>query len=308
MTLCGLHVPVVTPFTAAGRVDAGSLERLARRCLDAGAEGLVALATTGEGGLLDEGERRQVLEVCRAVTIEYGAILTVGAGTMGTEESIAQARERAAMADALLVVVPYYLRPTDEGVIDHFAAVGKAVDVPLIAYDIPYRTGKRLELDSLLRLLDLECVAGVKHCPGAIGHDTLRLLAARTGKAVLCGDDAYVHPMMLLGAAGAVTASACLVPDAYAALAGDLTPGCGRNTELHDALLPLVDALFSEPSPSVLKAVLAETGVIEHPHVRAPLHAPAPGTVSRARACLEAVEEISGRPRRPRPRRAAGRR
>ncbi|GAA2445311.1 4-hydroxy-tetrahydrodipicolinate synthase [Actinomadura vinacea] len=290
MTFCGLHVPVVTPFTASGRVDVRSLERLARRCLDAGAAGLVALATTGEGGLLDQGERCQVLEVCRAVTIEYGALLTVGAGTMGTEESIAQARERAALADALLVVVPYYLRPSDEGVIDHFAAVSAAVDVPVLAYDIPYRTGKRLTAEAALRLLALDGVAGLKYCPGAIDHDTLVLLSTRTGKGVLCGDDAFVYPMLQMGATGGITASACLAPEAYAAMAEAVRTGnTARAQALHNALLPMVDALFSEPSPAVLKAALAELGLIDDPFVRAPLHAPRAEPVARAISAARSI-------------------
>ncbi|WP_202125050.1 dihydrodipicolinate synthase family protein, partial [Actinomadura physcomitrii] len=126
----GIHASLVTPFTRSGEVDAKSLERLAVHCLEQGADGLVALGTTGEAALLTAEERRTVVEVCRAVSIEHGAPLTVGAGTMGTADTIRKAREHAAYADALLVVVPYYLRPSDDGVIDHFAAVGAAVDVP----------------------------------------------------------------------------------------------------------------------------------------------------------------------------------
>ncbi|MCP9982066.1 dihydrodipicolinate synthase family protein [Actinomadura madurae] len=137
----GIHASLVTPFTRSGEVDAKSLERLAVHCLDNGADGLVALGTTGEAALLSAAERRTVLEVCRAVSLEHGTPLTVGAGTMGTEDSIRQARERAPLADALLVVVPYYLRPSDEGVVDHFAAVGAAVDVP--SSPTTCRTGRR---------------------------------------------------------------------------------------------------------------------------------------------------------------------
>ncbi|QXJ23545.1 dihydrodipicolinate synthase family protein [Actinomadura graeca] len=286
----GIHASLVTPFTRAGEVDAKSLERLAVHCLDGGASGLVALGTTGEAPMLGPAEQRTVLEVCRAVSIEHGTPLIVGAGTAGTEDSIRQARERAPLADALLVVVPYYLRPSDEGVLDHFAAVGSAVDVPLIPYDIPYRTGKHLDSETLLRLLSLDCVAGVKHCPGGIGQDTLALLAAETGKAVLCGDDAYTYPMLQLGASGAIAASACLAPEAYAAMAEASRHGnAARGLTLHNALLPMVDALFAEPSPAVLKACLADAGLIDSPAVRAPLHAPHPATVTRARKALHGL-------------------
>ncbi|MEU5876844.1 dihydrodipicolinate synthase family protein [Spirillospora sp. NPDC047279] len=281
----GVHASLVTPYTLAGEVDVKSLERLARHCLENGASGLVALGTTGEAALLSGAEQRAVLETCRAVSIEHGTPLIVGAGTAGTEDSIRQARERHHLADALLVVVPYYLRPTDRGVIDHFEAVGAAVDVPLIPYNIPYRTGKHLSADALLALLDLDCVAGVKHCPGTLDQDTLHLLAAAPGKAVLAGDDAYLHPMLQLGAAGGITASACLAPAAYAALAEAVRNGNhARALSLHNALLPMVEALFAEPSPAVLKAALADRGLIDDPAVRAPFHAPAPEPVAAALA------------------------
>ncbi|WP_067824867.1 dihydrodipicolinate synthase family protein [Actinomadura kijaniata] len=281
----GIHVALVTPFTSGGGIDAKSLDRLARHCLDHGASGLVALGTTGEGPLLTDAERRTVLDVCRAVAIEYGVPLTVGAGTMGTADTIAQARERALYADALLTVVPYYLRPSDDAVVDHFAAVGAAVDVPLLVYDVPYRTGKHLPAETLLRLLDLDAVTGVKHCPGGIGRDTLALLASGTSKAVLCGDDPYVYPMLRLGAAGAIAASACLAPAAFAAL--DTT--CGPS--LHHTLVPLTEALFAEPSPAVLKACLAARGLIDDPGVRAPMAPPRQENVRRALGALRALDE-----------------
>ncbi|WUI00117.1 dihydrodipicolinate synthase family protein [Spirillospora sp. NBC_00431] len=279
----GIHASLVTPFTRSGEVDAKSLERLALHCLDNGVDGLVALGTTGEAALLSPAEQRTVLEVCRAVSIEFGTPLIIGAGTMGTEDSIRQARERAPLADALLVVVPYYLRPSDDAVVDHFAAVGAAVDVPLIPYNIPYRTGKALSADTLLRILELDCVTGMKHCPGGIDADTLAMLASNPGKWVLCGDDAYIHPMLQLGASGGVAATACLAPSAYASMIDAARRDDAVHARrFHNELLPLVRALFSEPSPSVLKACLAEEGLIDHPAVRTPLHAPRPESVTAA--------------------------
>lgn len=270
-TPSGTHVPLVTPFTPDGRVDAASLERLARHVLDGGADGLVALGTTGEAATLAPDELETVLRVSRAVCDSYGVPLTVGAGTMGTDATIAQARERASYADRLLVVAPYYLRPTEDGVVAHYAAVASAVDVPVLMYNIPYRTGRTLPAEALLRILDLDGVAGMKHCPGGIDADTLVLLA-EAGEKVLCGDDAYAYPMRALGAGGVIAATANLVPSAYAKL--DLA--------MHDRLVPLVDALFSEPSPSVLKACLAARGLIDDPSVRAPFQPPRPETVERA--------------------------
>jgi 4-hydroxy-tetrahydrodipicolinate synthase len=281
----GIHVPLVTPFAANGTVDVPSLERLAHHVLEQGAAGLVALGTTGEAPLLTDAERRTVIDVCRRVSDAHRTPLTVGAGSVGTDESARQAKERAEAADLLLVLVPYYLRPSDEGVVEHFATVGAAAGVPLVVYNIPYRTGKTLRVETLLTLLSAEHVAGVKHCAGAIDADTLTLLANADG--VLGGDDAYLFPMLALGAAGGVAATANVAPAALAAMAssvrtGDLVTARG----LHEGLLPLTRALFAEPSPTVIKAVLAEQGLIAHPFVRSPLRPAATASLGAAMDAL----------------------
>lgn len=293
----GIHVSLVTPFTSAGAVDTRSLERLARHCLEHGASGLVALGTTGEPAMLTPEEQGTVLRVCRKVSDEYGVPLTVGTGSIGTATSVRQAKECADIADALLVVVPYYLRPSDEGVLEHFAAIGAAVDVPLIPYNIPYRTGRTLRTETLLRLLAADYVIGMKHCAGAIDADTLTLLA-RSGPdaAILCGDDAYLYPMLQLGAAGGIIAAANIAPAGYTTMVSAVRAGdTALAGTLHEQLLPLVTALYSEPSPSVLKAALAELGLIDDPAVRAPLRPPLREPVERALAHLSGlVDSRSG--------------
>jgi 4-hydroxy-tetrahydrodipicolinate synthase len=289
----GVHVPLITPFDQDGTVDVHSLERLAHHVLERGADGLVALGTTGEAPLLTGAEARTVLGVCRRVADAHGVPLTVGAGTMGTEDSVREAGERAGYADALLVVVPYYLRPSDEGVVEHFAAVGAAAGVPLLVYNVPYRTGKTLRASTLLSLLAAGHVAGVKHCAGSVDADTLTLLAgaASSGASVLGGDDAYLYPMLALGAAGGITASGNVAPAAFAAMASAVRAGDpGRGRALHEALLPLTRALFGEPSPTVVKAVLAARGMIGHAGVRAPLRPACADSLGRALDALALVD------------------
>jgi 4-hydroxy-tetrahydrodipicolinate synthase len=295
-SLNGIHVSLVTPFTRAGAVDTASLERLARHCLERGAAGLVALGTTGEAAMLTPAEQGAVLRLCRKIGDEHGVPLTVGTGTIGTDSSVRQAVECAEIADALLVVVPYYLRPSDEGVLEHFAAIGAAVDVPLIPYNIPYRTGCAPRPETLLRLLAEDYVAGMKHCPGGIDAGTLDLFAgAGPDAAILCGDDAYLYPMLQLGAAGGITASANIAPAAYAALAGAARAGDARLARaLHDRLLPLVTALFAEPAPAVLKAALAELGLIDDPAVRPPLRPPRREPVAQALTALAGLAGLEG--------------
>ncbi|MCO5968057.1 4-hydroxy-tetrahydrodipicolinate synthase family protein [Actinoallomurus soli] len=287
--LHGIHVPLVTPFGPDGALDVPSLERLADHVLAEGAAGLVVLATTGEAALLTGDERRTVIATCRKISERYGTPLTVGVGTIGTDESVRQAIDRAADADLLLAVVPYYLRPSDEGVRDHFAAIGAAAGVPLILYNIPYRTGKTLRVETLLGLLATPYVAGIKHCAGAIDADTLTLLAE--GRGVLGGDDAFLYPLLHLGAAGGITASANVAPAAFTAMADAVRDGAApRARELHSALLPLVNALFAEPSPSVIKAVLAERGLIADATVRSPLRPPTAASLTTALERLRVLE------------------
>lgn len=271
----GLLVPLVTPFDARGEVDLASLERLALEALDAGADGLVALATTAEASSLDDRERAAVLGVCSAVCADRGAPLVVGAGTNDTRSTIARHEALAGVAGvvASLAVVPYYVRPSEAGVVAHFRTVAERSPVPLVLYDIPYRTGRRLGSAALLELADDPRVAGVKHAVGAVDEDTLVLLAgAPSGFSVLAGDDLFLAPLLLLGAAGGITASAHLETERFAALvraarAGDAA-AARREAE---ALLPLVRDLFSQPSPAVLKRRLFEAGRIATPAVRLPL-------------------------------------
>ncbi|MCY9786118.1 4-hydroxy-tetrahydrodipicolinate synthase [Nocardiopsis sp. EMB25] len=284
----GIHVPLVTPFAANGEVDAASLERLARHCLEEGAAGLVALGTTGESAMLTAREREAVLEVCRRVSDDHGTPLTVGVSGMGTATTVEQAREHDRWADRLMVVVPYYLRPTDEGVMTHFEAVVDAVRAPVIVYNVPHRTGKALTTGTLATLLSMEGVGAVKHCAGAIDQGTLELLALDVDADVLTGDDALIHPMLGLGAAGAISTTANIAPGHYRRL-HDLVRGqdTAAALELHNALLPLVSTVFAEPNPTVVKAALSEIGLIDEPTVRAPLCQADPQLVSDAVAVFK---------------------
>jgi 4-hydroxy-tetrahydrodipicolinate synthase len=244
----GLHVPLVTPFDERGAVDLAALERLAEEVLDGGADGLVALATTAEASSLDEREHDAVLAVCARVAVDRGAALIVGAGTNDTRTTIAR---HAALADvegvtASLAVVPYYVRPSEAAIVAHFQAVAARSPVPVVLYNIPYRTGRGLGAPALLELAGTDGIAGVKQAVGALDADTLQLLAAAPADfAVLCGDDAFLLPLLLMGARGAIAASAHLCTERFAALVSAAAGGRLDEAREHaEALLPLVLALF----------------------------------------------------------------
>lgn len=289
----GLYVPVVTPFDAAGRVDVDALERLAARMLDAGAAGLVALSTTAEPTSLDDAERTATVAAMARVCADRGAELIVGAGTNDTRTTIArhEALGDLGLVHASLAVVPYYVRPSEAGIVAHFQAVAERSPVPLVLYNVPYRTGRGLGAAALLELAATPNVAGLKQAVGALDADTLELLAARPeGFAVLGGDDAYLFPTALMGGEGAIAAASHLATDRFAAMLAAAAAGDVATGRAHaEALLGLVGALFAEPNPVVIKALLHEQGLIATPDVRLPLANAAPASLERARVAFAAA-------------------
>jgi 4-hydroxy-tetrahydrodipicolinate synthase len=271
----GLYVPLITPFTDDGELAPDTLEKLAGDVIDAGAAGLVALGTTGEPATLTAAERHTVLDICARVCRERGAALIAGAGSNDTVGSARALGDLAAWPEvsAALTVVPYYTRPSEEGVVAHFTRLAAGSPVPLIVYNIPYRTGRVLSAETLLRLASVPGIAGVKHAVGAVDHDTIVLMAGRpSGFAVLAGDDEFVSPLLALGAAGGILASAHVCTAGFAALIAAWHSGqAGRARDLGHRLAPLSVALFAEPNPAVIKGVLHAQGRIPSPAVRLPL-------------------------------------
>lgn len=276
--LRGLWVPIITPLTVDGDVDVDALDRLAGRLLDDGATGLVILGTTGEPATLAPDERRAVVETCAAVCRDRRRPFIVGAGSNSTQATMREAADwsmAAPDAAALLVVVPYYTRPSEPGIVDHYRSVAASSPLPIVAYNVPYRTGRGLSAESLLEVAAIPGVVGVKQAVGAVDRDTLVLLRDRPpGFHVLAGDDAYIAPLILLGGAGAITASAHLRTAEFAGLVRTALDGDVAATRVSAAaLLATVEAGFSEPSPAVFKAALAARGEIATPALRRPMTA-----------------------------------
>lgn len=292
--LSGLWVPIVTPFDRHGEVDEAALRRLALRVLADGASGLVALGTTGEPATLTATERRLVVELCDEVCRATARGLIVGAGTNSTRGTIEEIERLTVGTSALatLVVVPYYTRPSEAAVVEHFVAVADASPVPIVAYNIPYRTGRGLGAPSLLELNAHPRIVGLKQSVGALDVDTLQLLAEAGAEfQILAGDDAFIAPTVLLGGAGSITASAHLCTRAFvdlvdAARAGDRD----RTVHLAATLLPIVTLGFSEPSPAVWKGALARLGEISTGDLRRPMTPASAGAVD---ALVEAAARVN---------------
>jgi 4-hydroxy-tetrahydrodipicolinate synthase len=293
--LGGIFVPLITPFDADGRVATGPLEALAHEVLDAGAAGIVALGTTAESATLDRDEKHTVLDVCAAVCGARGAALIAGAGSSDTAAS---ATVLAALAHwpqitGALVPVPSYTRPGEAGVLAHFTYLAGRSPVPLVIYHIPYRTAQPLGAAVLREIGALPNVAGVKLAVGAVDAVAVDLLGdPPPGFAIMAGDDVFLSPLLALGAAGGILASAHLATGQFAALAaawrgGDLSAA----RRLGPALARLSAAAFAEPNPSVLKAALHAQGRIPTPGVRLPLLPAAPASAEALLARVAGLPE-----------------
>jgi 4-hydroxy-tetrahydrodipicolinate synthase len=244
--------------------------------------------------------------VCAAVAADRGVTFVVGAGTNDTRTTIARHEALAGVAGvtASLAVVPYYVRPSEAAIVAHFQAVAARSPVPVVVYNIPYRTGRGLGSAALLELAATDNVVGVKQAVGGVDADTLELLAgAPADFAVLSGDDAFLLALLVMGGAGAIAASAHVCTGCFAALMAAEIAEARAHAE---ALLPLVLALFAEPSPAVLKGVLHAAGRIACADVRMPLSAASPGAVQRAVAASERASLASRAGRGPPPGDAGG--
>jgi 4-hydroxy-tetrahydrodipicolinate synthase len=286
----GIYVPLITPFAADGSVAVDAIERLCHESLDAGSAGIVALGTTGESSALDPAEQRAVIDACARVCVEHDAQLVVGAGTNSTAKTVAAVEALAgtpALA-ATLIVVPYYVRPSEAGIVAHFRAVADASPVPVVVYNIPIRTGRNLGPAGMLELARHPNVTGVKQAVGALDTDTLEILAAAPREfSLLGGDDPFLLPTVLMGGAGAICASAHVCTERFVAmfecgLAGKVDDGRAHA----EALLPVVQSCFAEPNPAVFKGVLHAQGRIPTADVRLPLVAASAGAVESAMAAV----------------------
>ncbi len=290
LDLRGVWVPLITPFDGAGAVDVGALERLCSEYLAAGVAGIVALGTTGEASSLDAEEKRTVIETISRVCAEAGSRVIVGTGTNNTQQTIASTQALAGIPAVVgaLVVVPYYVRPSEAGIVEHYKAVAQASPVPLVAYNVPARTGRGLGAAALLEFARTPNIAGVKQAVPTLDTDTLEVLAnAPSSFSVLGGEDTLLFPLMCMGAVGTISAAAHLCTEEFVAMIE-----CGLANKIEDgrahaeSLLPLVRSAYVEPNPAVFKGVLHAQGRIATPDVRLPLTNASDAAIDH---CLEAV-------------------
>ncbi len=262
--LKGSLVALVTPMLADGRLDLDGLRALVDWHVAQGTDGIVIVGTTGESPTVDTDEH--CLLIRTAVEQSAGRIPVIaGTGANSTREAIELTRcAREAGAQAALSVAPYYNKPTQEGLYQHFKSIAEAVDIPMILYNVPGRTASDIGNDTALRLAQLPGIIGIKDATGNLERGSDLLRRAPEGFAVYSGDDASGLAMMLLGGAGVISVTSNVAPRlmhemCLAAFAGDLA----RAREINFQLLPLHQKLFVEANPIPVKWALAEMGHIQ---------------------------------------------
>lgn len=262
---------MATPMTPDGGVDEAGVRALARHLVDTGHDGLVVNGTTGESATLSEAES---IEVVRLVVDEVGgqAAVVAGVGSNSTAHSLEMTERATAVgADALLLVSPYYNKPTQPGLIAHCTAVGDATELPIMLYDIPGRTAVPFATETLLELAGHPRIVAVKDAKGDLAASA-RVMAA-TDLLWYSGEDALNLPLLAMGAVGVVSVVGHVTGREHAAMVAAVDRGdLDEAREIQRRLVPVVDAIMGTSQGAIMaKAALVELGVIEHATVRLPL-------------------------------------
>ena len=290
----GCGTALVTPFRKDSSLDEEALRRTVRRQIEAGINFLVPCGTTGESPTLSGAEQKRVVEI--TVEEARGKVpVLAGAGGNNTAHVVEMAREFEAIgANGILSVNPYYNKPTQEGLYQHFKAIAGAVKVPVILYNIPGRTGVNIEPPTMKRLAEIDNIAGVKEASGNISQMAMILDTVPDRFLVLSGDDGITLPLMALGGRGLVSVTSNEIPGEMTsivrlALANDFAGA----REIHRRYFPLMDVNFAETNPIPVKAGMALMGLIE-PVFRLPMVPPKPETLTKIRGVLESLGLVQG--------------
>jgi 4-hydroxy-tetrahydrodipicolinate synthase len=285
----GTGTALVTPFRNDGSLDETALRSLVKRQIDAGINFLVPCGTTGESPTLTHTEHLRVVEI--TLEIAKGKVpVLAGAGGYNTAEVTSLAKELQKLgADGILSVTPYYNKPTQEGLFQHFKAIASAINLPIILYSVQGRTGVNIEPATVLRLSQIKNIVGIKEASGSISQMGAILNLVSKDFLVLSGDDSLTLPLISLGGRGLISVASNEIPAemtrlVQSALSGDFSEA----RRLHFQYLSLMDINFVESNPIPVKAALAEMGLLQ-PVWRLPLVSPKPENLARIRAVLESL-------------------
>jgi 4-hydroxy-tetrahydrodipicolinate synthase len=295
-TFTGCGTALVTPFRRDGSLDEPAVSRLARRQIEAGIHFLVPCGTTGECPTLTQEEQVRVVEL--VVAEANGRIpVLAGAGGYNTEEVIhAAKRMRAAGADGILSVTPYYNKPTPEGLFQHYRAISDAVQIPIVVYNVPGRTGVNVDPATLVRLTAISNVVAVKEASGNVTQMCEVCAAVPDDFIVLSGDDALTLPLMAIGGRGIISVASNEIPAEMSRLVELAESGDFAGARaLHQRILPLMQVNFVESNPIPVKSAMASMGLLEEVY-RLPMVPPTPASKKRIDAVLQSLGMAKGVP------------
>jgi 4-hydroxy-tetrahydrodipicolinate synthase len=290
MQFTGCGTALVTPFQLDFSLDEGALRKLIQRQIRGGVDFLVPCGTTGENPTLERREHLRVVEI--ALQEANGKIpVLAGAGGYNTQEVAGMARELEVLgADGLLSVTPYYNKPTQEGLYQHYRAITRATRLPIILYNVPGRCGTNLEPATVTRLAAIENIVGIKEASGNISQMAMLANSVPDDFVILAGDDAIALPLFALGGRGVISVASNEIPAEMAQLCRyGLSGKFAEARAIHCRYLPLMEINFVESNPIPVKAALALMGLL-NPVWRLPMVAPKVENLERIRAILESLE------------------
>jgi len=288
----GSMVAIVTPFRNDGQFDEERYRELIEFQIENGTDVIVPCGTTGESATLDFDEHDQVIRVC-IEQVNKRIPVIAGTGANNTKEAIHLSKNAKAMgADGLLLVCPYYNKPSQEGIYQHYKAIAEAVALPQVLYNVPGRTGVNMASDTTVRLAEIANIVAIKEASGSLTQVSEILAKAGDKIDVISGDDFLTFPMMACGAKGVISVSANVIPERVkamvsAAMSGDYATA----RRLHLELLDFHTAMFIESNPVPVKTSLGLLGKLE-PNVRLPLVSMGDATLAKLKDILKHYEVI----------------
>jgi 4-hydroxy-tetrahydrodipicolinate synthase len=291
--ITGSMTALVTPFKD-GKVDELSYEKLIKRQIDQGIDAVVPVGTTGESATLDMNEHKRCIEIAVETCKGTDVNVIAGAGGNSTSEAIELTLHAQSVgADAILSVVPYYNKPSQQGLYEHYKAIANGLDIPVMLYNVPGRTAVDMSAETTIQLFDdIENIYAIKEATGSLER-TIALTSARPELVVVSGDDAIDFPMLAQGARGFISVTANLVPNLKSAIVNAINEGNYKEAKrINDLLYPLNKALFVESNPLPIKAAMYIAGLIDTLEYRLPLTPPSKETMKILEDVLQNYEII----------------
>ncbi len=282
----GSLIPIVTPFKE-GKIDEKGFKALIEFHLASGTDGIIPCGTTGESATLTHQEHQRLVTLCVEI-VNHRVPVIAGTGSNSTAEAIQlTAYAQKAGADGALLITPYYNKPTQEGLYQHYRAIADTTDLPLILYNVPGRTAVNMLPETVAKLAELPAIVGIKEASGSLRQICDIIHLCGESFSVYSGDDFVNYPLLAVGGRGVISVTANIVPDKIAAMWDAFEAGDSNTARsIHYQLIPLHNAMFLETNPIPVKTALGLMGKIS-PEMRLPLSPLSPGNLEKLKKILE---------------------